>query len=206
MLVLVLNAGSSSLKYQLVDTKTGEAIASGLVERIGIDGILKHEVGINKKLTFEIEMPTHKEAIELVLKTLTIYETKVIDSIDEIDAIGHRVVHGGENFKSSVIITEKVIKQIEELIPLAPLHNSANILGMRICQELIPGKPNVAVFDTAFHQTMPPENYLYAVPHEDYTKFKLRKYGFHGTSHSYVSKEAIKLLGNKKILKLLFVI
>ncbi|RXJ81732.1 acetate/propionate family kinase [Arcobacter sp. F2176] len=198
MLVLVLNAGSSSLKYQLVDTKTGEAIASGLVERIGIDGILKHEVGVNKKLTFEIEMPTHKEAIELVLKTLTIYETKVIDSVDEIDAIGHRVVHGGEHFKSSVIITEKVIKQIEELIPLAPLHNPAHILGMRICQELIPGKPNVAVFDTAFHQTMPPENYLYAVPHEDYTKFKLRKYGFHGTSHSYVSKEAIKLLGNKK--------
>ncbi|WP_419768326.1 acetate/propionate family kinase [Arcobacter sp.] len=198
MLVLVLNAGSSSLKYQLVDTKTGEAIASGLVERIGIDGILKHEVGVNKKLTFEIEMPTHKEAIELVLKTLTIYETKVIDSIDEIDAIGHRVVHGGEHFKSSVIITEKIIKQIEELIPLAPLHNPAHILGMRICQELIPGKPNVAVFDTAFHQTMPPENYLYAVPHEDYTKFKLRKYGFHGTSHSYVSKEAIKLLGNKK--------
>jgi acetate kinase len=198
MLVLVLNAGSSSLKYQLVDTKTGEAIASGLVERIGIDGILKHEVGVNKKLTFEIEMPTHKEAIELVLKTLTIYETKVIDSVDEIDAIGHRVVHGGENFKSSVIITEKIIKQIEELIPLAPLHNPANILGMRICQELIPGKPNVAVFDTAFHQTMPPENYLYAVPHEDYTKYKLRKYGFHGTSHNYVSKEAIKLLGNKK--------
>ena len=198
MLVLVLNAGSSSLKYQLVDTKTGEAIASGLVERIGIDGILKHEVGVNKKLTFEIEMPTHKEAIELVLKTLTIYETKVIDSVDEIDAIGHRVVHGGEHFKSSVIITEKIIKQIEELIPLAPLHNPAHILGMRICQELIPGKPNVAVFDTAFHQTMPPENYLYAVPHEDYTKFKLRKYGFHGTSHSYVSKEAIKLLGNKK--------
>ena len=198
MLVLVLNAGSSSLKYQLINAKTGDAVASGLVERIGIDGILKHEVGENKKLTFEIDMPTHKEAIELVLKTLTIYETKVIDSVDEIKAVGHRVVHGGEYFKESTIIDNDVIKKIEELIPLAPLHNPANILGMKICQKLMPKTPNVAVFDTAFHQTMPEENYLYAVPHEDYTEHHLRKYGFHGTSHFYVSQEAIKLLGNKK--------
>lgn len=203
MLVLVLNAGSSSLKYQLINAKTGDMIANGFVERIGIDGILKHVVGENKKLTFEIEMPTHKEAIELVLKTLTIYETKVIDSIDEIDAIGHRVVHGGEYFKSSVIIDEDAIKRIEDLVPLAPLHNPANILGMRICQQLMPNTPNVAVFDTAFHQTMKVENYLYAVPHEDYTEHQLRKYGFHGTSHFYVSQEAIKLLDNKRHSKII---
>lgn len=203
MLVLVLNAGSSSLKYQLINAETGDMIANGFVERIGIDGILKHVVGENKKLTFEIEMPTHKEAIELVLKTLTIYETKVIDSIDEIDAIGHRVVHGGEFFKSSIIIDEEVIERIEALVPLAPLHNPANILGMRICQQLMPNTPNVAVFDTAFHQTMQEANYLYAVPHEDYTEHQLRKYGFHGTSHYYVSQEAIKMLDNKKHSKII---
>jgi acetate kinase len=198
MLVFVLNAGSSSLKYQLINAKTADVIASGLVERIGIDGILKHEVGENKKLTFEINMPTHKEAIELVLKTLTHDETKVINSISEIQAIGHRVVHGGEYFKESVIVNDEVIKKIEELIPLAPLHNPANILGIKICQDLMPNIPNVVVFDTAFHQTMPEENFLYAVPHEDYTEHHLRKYGFHGTSHYFVSQEAIKLLENKK--------
>ena len=202
MLVFVLNAGSSSLKYQLINAETTEVKASGLVERIGIDGILKHEVGENKKLTFEIAIPTHKEAIELVLKTLTQDETKVINSIDEIEAIGHRVVHGGEYFKESTLVDDEVIAKIEELIPLAPLHNPANIMGMKICKELMPNIPNVATFDTAFHQTMPPENYLYAVPYGDYTEHHLRKYGFHGTSHYYVSNEMVKIL-NKKDSKII---
>ena len=202
MLVFVLNAGSSSLKYQLMNAQTEEVKASGLVERIGIDGILKHEVGENKKLTFEVAIPTHKEAIELVLNTLTNDETKVINSIDEIEAIGHRVVHGGEFFKESTLINDEVIQKIEELIPLAPLHNPANIMGIKICRELMPNIPNVATFDTAFHQTMPPENYLYAVPYGDYTEHHLRKYGFHGTSHYYVSNEAVKIL-NKKDSKII---
>jgi acetate kinase len=202
MLVFVLNAGSSSLKYQLINAKTTEVRASGLVERIGIDGILKHEVGENKKLTFELPIPTHKEAIELVLRILTNDETKVIDSIKEIQAIGHRIVHGGEFFKESTVVTNEVIEKIEQLIPLAPLHNPANILGIKICQELMPKVPNVAVFDTAFHQTMTRENFLYAVPYSDYTEHHLRKYGFHGTSHYYVSNEAIKIL-NKKDSKII---
>ena len=202
MLVFVLNAGSSSLKYQLIDAKTDELKASGLVERIGIDGILKHEIGENKKLTFELSIPTHREAIELVLRILTNDETKVIDSITEIQAIGHRIVHGGEFFKESTVIDKEVIKKIEQLIPLAPLHNPANILGIRICQELMPNIPNVAVFDTAFHQTMSQENFLYAVPYSDYTEHHLRKYGFHGTSHYFVSNEAIKIL-NKNDSKII---
>jgi acetate kinase len=197
MLVFVLNAGSSSLKYQLINAKTAELKASGLVERIGIDGILKHEVGENKKLTFELQIPTHKEAIELVLRILTNDETKVINSIKEIQAIGHRIVHGGEFFKESTIVTNDVIEKIEQLIPLAPLHNPANIMGIKICQELMPKVPNVAVFDTAFHQTMPKENFLYAVPYADYTEHHLRKYGFHGTSHYYVSNEMVKILDKK---------
>jgi len=197
MLVFVLNAGSSSLKYQLINAKTAELKASGLVERIGIDGILKHEVGENKKLTFELQIPTHKEAIELVLRILTNDETKVIDSIKEIQAIGHRIVHGGEFFKESTVVDKDVIEKIEQLIPLAPLHNPANIMGIKICQELMPNVPNVAVFDTAFHQTMTKENYLYAVPYGDYTEHHLRKYGFHGTSHYYVSNEAVKILNKK---------
>ncbi len=202
MLVFVLNAGSSSLKYQLINAKTAELKASGLVERIGIDGILKHEVGENKKLTFELPIPTHKEAIELVLRILTNDETKVINSIKEIQAIGHRVVHGGEFFKESTIVTKDVIDKIEQLIPLAPLHNPANIMGIKICQELMPNVPNVTVFDTAFHQTMTKENFLYAVPYADYTEHHLRKYGFHGTSHYYVSNETIKIL-NKKDSKII---
>jgi acetate kinase len=194
MLVFVLNAGSSSLKYQLIDAQTTEVKASGLVERIGIDGILKHEIGENKKLSFELPIPTHKEAIELVLRILTNDETKVIDSISEIEAIGHRVVHGGEYFKESTLIDEDVIKKIEKLVPLAPLHNPAHLLGIKICRELMPNVPNIATFDTAFHQTMSEENFLYAVPYADYTEHHLRKYGFHGTSHYYVSNEAVKLL------------
>ncbi|MBP7225059.1 MAG: acetate kinase [Aliarcobacter sp.] len=202
MLVFILNAGSSSLKYQLINAKTSELKASGLVERIGIDGILKHEVGENKKLTFELPIPTHKEAIELVLRILTNDETKVINSITEIEAIGHRVVHGGEYFKNSTLITEDVIDKIKKLIPLAPLHNPAHVIGIEICRELMPNVPNVATFDTAFHQTMPEENFLYAVPYGDYTEHHLRKYGFHGTSHYYVSNEAVKIL-NKKNSKII---
>ena len=197
MLVFILNAGSSSLKYQLMNPKTKEVLAVGLCERIGIDGKLTHEFSNNKKLRLDADMPTHKEAIELVLKTLTSGEGKVISSVDDIDAIGHRAVHGGEEFASSVLVTPKVIETMKKLIPLAPLHNPANIMGMEICQELMPGKPNVAVFDTAFHQTMPDYAYMYALPHEQYTKHGIRKYGFHGTSHYFVSNEAQKMLDKK---------
>ena len=203
MLIFVLNAGSSSLKYQLINAETSELIASGIVERIGIDGILKHVISENKKITIESHIPSHKEAIELILETLTHDETKTINSIDEIQAVGHRVAHGGEYFKESTIVTDEVIRKIEDLIPLAPLHNPANILGMKICRELMPNVPNVAVFDTAFHQTMSETHFLFPVPHEDYTEHHLRKYGFHGTSHYYVSNEAIKLLGNKKNSKVI---
>jgi acetate kinase len=197
MLVFILNAGSSSLKYQLMNPKTKEVLAVGLCERIGIDGKLTHEFSNNKKLRLDADMPTHKEAIELVLKTLTSGEGKVISSVNDIDAIGHRAVHGGEEFASSVLVTPKVIETMKKLIPLAPLHNPANIMGMEICQDLMPGKPNVAVFDTAFHQTMPDYAYMYALPHEQYTKHGIRKYGFHGTSHYFVSNEAQKMLDKK---------
>lgn len=196
MLVLVLNAGSSSLKYQLMNPKTAEVMASGLCERIGIDGNLVH-IANKKKIKKQIDMPTHKEAIEIVLDTLTNGDTKVIDSIEEISAIGHRVVHGGEDFKSSVIINDDVIEKLEKLIPLAPLHNPANIMGIKIAQQIMPSKPNVAVFDTAFHQTMEPSSYMYAVPYDDYKEYGVRKYGFHGTSHKYVSNEAKKILNKK---------
>ena len=196
MLVFILNAGSSSLKYQLMNPESTEVLASGLCERIGIDGKLIHESN-GKKIKQEITMPTHKEAIEVVLNVLTQGEDKVIDSITQIDAIGHRVVHGGEYFNSSVIVNDDVISKLEGLIPLAPLHNPANIMGIQIAQEIMPGKPNVAVFDTAFHQTMPAANYMYAVPYEDYKDHGVRKYGFHGTSHSYVSNEAKKMLNKE---------
>ena len=154
MLVFILNAGSSSLKYQLMNPVIKKVFAQGICERIGIDGVLKHEFG-EKELELNIDMPTHKEAIEAVLSTLTAGEGKVIDSVNDIEAIGHRAVHGGEEFSGSVMVTDQVIDTMKRLIPLAPLHNPANILGMEICKELMPGKPNVAVFDTAFHQTMP---------------------------------------------------
>ena len=197
MLVFILNAGSSSLKYQLMNPITKEVIAVGLCERIGIDGVLKHEFGDNQKLKLDVSMPTHKEAIELVLRTLCQGEGKVIESVNDIDAIGHRAVHGGEEFASSVMVSKKVIDTMKKLIPLAPLHNPANIMGMEICQELIPGKPNVAVFDTAFHQTMPDYAYMYALPFEQYSKHGIRKYGFHGTSHYFVSNEAQGMLDKK---------
>jgi len=201
MLVFILNAGSSSLKYQLMNPESAEVLASGLCERIGIDGRLVHEAN-DTKTKEDISMPTHKEAIEIVLDILIKGENKVIDSIDDIDSIGHRVVHGGEYFSSSVIINEDVIDKLKELIPLAPLHNPAHIIGIEICRELMPTKPNVAVFDTAFHQTMPASSFMYAVPYEDYKEHKVRKYGFHGTSHSYVSKQAKEMLNkeNSKVI------
>ncbi len=197
MLVFILNAGSSSLKYQLMNPVTQETLAVGLCERIGIDGVIKHEFGNDQKLKLDVSMPTHKEAIELVLKTLTDGEGKVIESINDIEAIGHRAVHGGEDFAGSVMVTDKVINKMKELIPLAPLHNPANIMGMEICMDLMPGKPNVAVFDTAFHQTMPDYAYMYPLPYEQYTKNGVRKYGFHGTSHYFVSEAARDMLDKK---------
>ena len=198
MLVFILNAGSSSLKYQLMNPVNKKVFAQGLCERIGIDGVLKHEYNDGQELKIEVDMPTHKEAIESVLSTLTNGEGKVIDSVNDIEAIGHRAVHGGEEFSGSVMVTDKVIETMKRLIPLAPLHNPANILGMEICQQLMPGKPNVAVFDTAFHQTMPDYAYMYALPYEQYTKHAIRKYGFHGTSHYFVSNEARQMLDKKK--------
>lgn len=202
MLVLILNAGSSSLKYQLMNHATHSIFASGLVERIGIDGRLIHEVN-GEKIVKEINFPTHKEAIQSVLDLLEKGKNKVIDSVQkDIDAIGHRVVHGGEYFSKSVIINEDVISKLESLIPLAPLHNPAHIIGIKICKELMPTKPNVAVFDTAFHQTMEADSFLYAIPYEDYKDLGVRKYGFHGTSHFFVSNEAAKML-NKKDSKII---
>ena len=196
MLVFILNAGSSSLKYQLMNPETTEVLASGLCERIGIDGRLVHEAN-DHKTKKDLDMPTHKEAIEIVLDVLTKGDNKVIDTIEDIDSIGHRVVHGGEYFSSSVLIDEDVISKLKELIPLAPLHNPAHIIGIEICKELMPTKPNVAVFDTAFHQTMPASSFMYAVPYEDYKEHKVRKYGFHGTSHFYVSNQAKQMLNKE---------
>lgn len=194
MKILVVNCGSSSLKFQLIDSETEQVAASGNCERIGLDGDLIYKVG-DSKTTTEVDLPDHEVAIKKVLDTLLDEEIGVLKSLDEIGAIGHRMVHGGEKFSSSVVITEDIIKQIESCNDLAPLHNPANILGVRACQEVMPGKPNVAVFDTAFHQTMPAKAYLYALPKEYYEKYGVRRYGFHGTSHSFVSKRLAELAG-----------
>lgn len=197
MKVLVINAGSSSLKYQLLDTAQNAVMAKGLCERIGIDGVLTH-TGNKSEEKYRIETPmaTHSEAIKAVIDILLDSEKGVIASMSEIDAVGHRVVHGGEFFSDSVIITEKVLKAIEDCVPLAPLHNPPNLIGIQACREVMgPDVPMVAVFDTAFHQTMPEEAYLYGLPYEYYEKYKVRRYGFHGTSHSYVSKRAAEILG-----------
>ena len=192
MNVLVINCGSSSLKYQLINSDSEEVLAKGLCERIGIDGRLVYQKeGLDKEIT-EAPMPTHKEAIQMVLDALVNPKTGAVKSLAEIDAVGHRVVHGGEKFSDSVVITEEVIAQVEECNDLAPLHNPANIIGIRACQALMPNVPMVGVFDTAFHQTMPEKAYLYGLPYEYYEKYKVRRYGFHGTSHSFVSKETIK--------------
>ena len=202
MKVLVINCGSSSLKYQLIDSETEKALATGLCERIGIDGRLTHKTESGEKIVLEDALPNHEVAIQNVIKALTDY--KAIESLDEIGAVGHRVVHGGEKFNHSVVITPEVKKAIEECNDLAPLHNPANLIGIDACEHILPGVPMVAVFDTAFHQTMPKEAYLYGIPHEYYDKYKVRRYGFHGTSHSYVSSRAIELGGldpkNSKII------
>lgn len=194
MKILVVNCGSSSLKFQLIDSETEEVAASGLCERIGLDGALIYKVN-GDKIRQEIDLPDHEVAIKKVLDTLLDKEIGVLTSLDEIGAIGHRMVHGGEKFSSSVIINEEIIKQIETCNDLAPLHNPANLLGVRACQEVMPGVPNVVVFDTAFHQTMPSKAYLYALPKEYYEKYGVRRYGFHGTSHSFVSKRLAELAG-----------
>ena len=202
MKILVLNSGSSSLKYQLVDMDTKKALAEGICERIGIDGVSTYKVPAkNLKLTDKIALENHEEAIKLVL-SLLLGANGVIKSLDEVEAIGHRVVHGGEEFDKSVIVTDEIIGKMEKLSALAPLHNPANILGIKVCKELMPTKQNVAVFDTAFHQTMPAKAFMYPLPYEDYTELKVRKYGFHGTSHKYVSGKAKALL-NKEDSKII---
>ena len=195
MKILVINAGSSSLKYQLMDPDTGEVFAKGLCERIGLDGKLTHRVPGRDNYAEQIPMPTHSEAIEAVLKILVDDQYGVIASTDEIDAVGHRVLHGGMEFTESCIIDDACIAAIERCIPLGPLHNPANLMGIRACQSVMPDKPQVAVFDTAFHMTMPPKAYMYALPYEYYEKDSVRRYGFHGTSHRYVTERAIAMMG-----------
>ena len=197
MNVLVINAGSSSLKYQLMNPESGEVTAKGLCERIYIDGRLTHKVG-DKKVVKDIPMPTHSEAIAAVLDILQDAEHGVIKSVDEIDAVGHRVLHGGMKFSDSCIIDDACIKAIEDCIPLGPLHNPANLMGIRACQAVMPGKPQVAVFDTAFHMTMPPKAYRYAIPTEYYENDDIRRYGFHGTSHKYIARRVAAILGKKE--------
>ena len=196
MNVLVINCGSSSLKYQLISTDSEEVLAKGLCERIGIDGGMHtYQPKGHDKIKSETDMPSHTKAVSLVLEALTDPETGVIKSLSEIDAVGHRIVHGGERFSESVIIDDEVIKAIEECNDLAPLHNPANLIGVNSCRELMPSVPMVAVFDTAFHQTMPPKAYLYGIPYEYYRKYKVRRYGFHGTSHEYVAGATARFLG-----------
>lgn len=198
MKILVINCGSSSLKYQLIESKDGNVLAKGLAERIGInDSLLTHNAN-GEKIKIKKDMKDHKDAIKLVLDALVNSDYGVIKDMSEIDAVGHRVVHGGEYFTSSVLITDDVLKAITDCIELAPLHNPANIEGIKACKQIMPDVPMVAVFDTAFHQTMPDYAYLYPIPYEYYTKYKIRRYGFHGTSHKYVSQRAAEIL-NKPI-------
>ncbi len=197
MNILVINAGSSSLKYQLMNPETGEVFAKGLCERINIDGRLNHKVPAKDiKVVRDIPMPTHAEAIEAVLSILVDPENGVLKSTDEIDAVGHRVLHGGMKFVASCLIDEACKQAIRDCIPLGPLHNPANLMGIEACEKVMPGKPQVAVFDTAFHMTMPPKAYRYAIPTKYYEEDSLRRYGFHGTSHRFVSKRAIELMGS----------
>lgn len=196
MKILVINCGSSSLKFQLIDSDTEAVIAKGLCERIGIEGSkLIYTPAGGEKQEIDEPMEDHKKAVSLVIDALTDKNTGVLSSLSEIDAVGHRLVHGGEKFASSTLINEEVIAAITECNDLAPLHNPANLIGIRACQELMPNTPQAGVFDTAFHQTMPEEAYLYGIPYEYYEKYRIRRYGFHGTSHSYVSKRAAEMLG-----------
>lgn len=199
MNILVINCGSSSLKYQLINSDNESVLAKGLAERIGIDGsVLTHTPAGKDKVVKKVPMPDHKEAVRLVIEALVDSEHGVIGSLSEIGAVGHRVVHGGEKFDKAVLIDDSVIKDIEELSALAPLHNPANLIGIRACEDNIPGIKQVAVFDTAFHQTMPEKAYMYGIPYEYYEKYKIRRYGFHGTSHDYVSARAAEILGKKR--------
>ena len=195
MKVLVINCGSSSLKYQLIDSETESVLAKGLCERIGIDGALTHQPAGKDKIKSTPAMPDHKTAIGIVIDQLTDKENGVVESLDEIGAVGHRIVHGGEKFTKSCLITDEVIKEVEECSVFAPLHNPAGLIGVRACQELMPGLPMVAVFDTAFHQTISKEKYIYPIPYEYYEKYHVRKYGFHGTSHQYVANRVAEILG-----------
>ena len=195
MKILVLNSGSSSLKYQLIDMKNEEVLAKGNYERIGMDGSFVTHTAGQEKNVYERNVSNHEEAISFVLNLLTDNQHGVISSLDEINAIGHRTVHGGEKFNKSVLITDEVIKAIEECTPLAPLHNPASLTGINACMNVMPGKPMVAVFDTAFHQTIPKERYIYPIPYKYYEKYGIRKYGFHGTSHKYVSQRVAELIG-----------
>lgn len=200
MNILVINCGSSSLKYQLIDMNDENVLAKGLVERIGIEGsVIKHDTTGMERVTIEEEMKDHKKALELVLEAIVDENHGAVKSMDEIGAVGHRVVHGGEKFSESVIIDEDVMKAIEDCIELAPLHNPPNIMGIEACMELMPDTPMTAVFDTAFHQTIPMENYIYPLPYEYYEKYQVRRYGFHGTSHKYVSQRGADIL--KKDIK-----
>jgi len=197
MYILVINAGSSSLKYQLFEMESRSVLAKGLCERIGIDGKLTHKVPGKDDYQVEIAMPTHSEAIASVIDALTSKDHGVVSSLSEISAVGHRVLHGGMKFSESVIINEKVKEAIVECIPLGPLHNPANLMGIDACEKVMPGVPQVAVFDTAFHQSMPEKSYMYALPYEYYEKYGVRKYGFHGTSHRYVAARTAEFLGKK---------
>jgi len=203
MKILVINCGSSSLKYQVLDMKTEFLLAKGIVERIGMEGsaITHQKVGVLDKFKITVSMTNHKDAIKHVLKAITDENHGVLESMDELVAVGHRVVHAGEKYASSVLITQDVIDALEECIELAPLHNPPNLLGIEACQALMPETPMVAVFDTAFHQTMPPESYIYALPYEYYQKYRVRRYGFHGTSHKYVAQRAAEIL-NKDLADL----
>lgn len=195
MKVLVINCGSSSLKYQLIDSETEQVMAKGICERIKLDGTMTHQTMGKEKIQIEAPMPDHSAAVKLVLKYLLDEKLGAIQSLDEIAAIGHRVVHGGEKFSKAVLIDDSVLNAIEECNDLAPLHNPANLIGIRACAELMPDVPQAAVFDTAFHQTMPDYAYIYGIPYKYYEDYKVRRYGFHGTSHSFVSKRAAELLG-----------
>ena len=195
MNVLVINCGSSSLKFQLINSESEAVLAKGLCERIGIDGRLTYQPAGGEKNVSEKAMPTHTEAIQFVIDALTDTDTGVVQSLDEIGAVGHRVVHGGEKFAKSVVVTPEVKAAIAECNDLAPLHNPANLIGIEACESLMPGTPQVVVFDTAFHQTMPEKAYMYGLPYEYYEKYKVRRYGFHGTSHSFVSKRVAEIVG-----------
>ena len=197
MKILVINCGSSSLKYQVIDSDTEHVLAKGLCERIGIDGRLTYQPTGQDKIKYDAPMPAHRQAVELVLKQLTDPETGILKSVDEIQAVGHRMVHGGEKFACSTLLTDEVLKTVESCNDLAPLHNPPTLVGVAACKELMPTTPMVGVFDTAFHQTMAPEAYIYGLPYEYYEKYGMRRYGFHGTSHKFVSQRTAELLGKK---------